>query len=281
VRFGVEQTAEAVKFYKNTGAVAINDLISKEELVELRDAYDTLVLQKIIPTSSEQLLVRNDIIYDHPVFEQFMRHPAIVNFARSIMGPNIELQHSKIINKFGPDTGNLKWHQDFQFFPHTNYNLHAFAIHLDDEDETSGPLIIIPGSNLWGEKSHEIDGEFFYGCTENIDYGKHEQVLLTGKAGMITVHHCLTFHCSKPKTNDRSRRILYFQYRASDAIQLAGAIWKCTGENITSDGASKVARFPNGDTIAMRGSGRLFDIFGKLRSDGRSSEFSIEVEKSK
>ena len=34
-------------------------------------------------------------------------------------------------------SGLINWHQDYPFFPHTNFDLLAFGIHLDDEDENS------------------------------------------------------------------------------------------------------------------------------------------------
>jgi hypothetical protein len=89
--------------------------------------------------------------------------------------------------------------------------------------------------------------------------------LVTGPAGFVSFHHCLTLHTSNPKLRSGHRRLIVLQYRAVDAVQLAGVIWRCNGMQLEEENGAPRARFPDGTSVEMRGhGGRLFDVSGKL-----------------
>lgn len=257
------------RFYDENGFLSFPDLLEADEIERLRAAFDECVADGRIRVDAEEIVNTNDAILLHPAFEGFCRDPRVIAVATALLGPDVELQHSKFINKPGQDTGKgeIKWHQDFPFFPHTNTDLLALAVHLDEEDETSGSVVVIPGSHTWGVLSHVRDGEFVYECTAPVDYDAHPQKLLTGPAGHVTVHHGLILHASARKTATRPRRVMYLQMRPVDAIQLSGVIWRCTG-TLLSGRRTGLARFPDGSTLENRGvNGRLFDQFGLLAPD--------------
>ena len=89
---------------------------------------------------------------------------------------------------------------------------------------------------------------------------------LTVKAGQVSVHHGLSMHCTKPKTAPGHRRFVIYNFRARDAIQLAGPIFKSTGHQVRDGALTNTARFPDGTVVHLRGhGGRLYDLEGKLR----------------
>ena len=52
------------------------------------------------------------------------------------------------INIKAPEYGAaVEWHQDWAFYPHTNDDLLAIGVALDDCEEENGPLMVIPGSH--------------------------------------------------------------------------------------------------------------------------------------
>jgi len=191
--------------------------------------------------------------------------------ARRLVGHPIELQHSKFNAKPLHDkgAGEVNWHQDYAFFPHTNYDLIACLVHLDTEGMDAGPLRCLPGSHKWGPLSHVgPDGRFAYQYTGGKDLSAIPGVHLMGSAGMVTFHHGLTLHTSAPKQRAGHRRFVIFQYRAQDAKQLAGVIWNCHGMQVEADASPKqsLARFPDGSIVELRGiGGRLFDVAGQLK----------------
>ena len=95
----------------------------------------------------------------------------------------------------------------------------------------------------------------------------------------MTFHHCLTLHSSEPKKNNKDRRLIVFEYRAQDALQLSGAIWKSNGYQVEENTNDGKARFPNGIVIENRGNnGKLFDIYGKLKPSEPKQKVSISYE---
>ncbi|HWM09387.1 MAG TPA: phytanoyl-CoA dioxygenase family protein [Solirubrobacteraceae bacterium] len=267
-RFGSAERDDATAFFHEHGFVGFTDLVTPEELAALRRAYDELVADGTLDVS-QGLIVQNGAMLMHPEFDRLVRRPDIVAFVEGLVeGRPIEVQHTKLNCKPLNDSGEGKiaWHQDYPFYPHTNYDLVAVGIHLDDEGPDEGPVRVVPGTHRAGPMSHvHPDGAFAYEMTEPLPEGADEGVLMTGPAGQVTVHHCLTLHTSEPKRSANLRRILITQYRARDAAQLAGVMWDDWGTPVGDGDGPRTARFPDGTVIELRGKGgRLFDNYGKL-----------------
>ncbi len=79
-----------------------------------------------------------------PVFDRLMRHPRLVAILTSLLGEAVRLHGSKI-NLKSPRYGSpVEWHQDWAFYPHTNDDLLAVGIMLDDCTSDNGPLLVVP-----------------------------------------------------------------------------------------------------------------------------------------
>ena len=203
-RFAAADQDRAARFFSEQGFVAFSDLVGADELGRLRDAYDECVADGRIRRLDHGMVVENDVVLMHEAFAAIIDSDALVGAARALLGGvAVELQHSKITQRTLEDSGEgvLEWHQDFPFFPHTNYDLIAVLVHLDDEDDATGPIQVLPGSHLAGPRTHVgPNGEFAYRLTEPVD-DLEAPVLLSGPAGQVTVHHCNTVHGSAPKTD--------------------------------------------------------------------------------
>ena len=46
----------------------------------------------------------------------------IADVAADLVGPDVVFHHSKLNFKWDEGTDDVKWHQDIQFYPHTNYS---------------------------------------------------------------------------------------------------------------------------------------------------------------
>ena len=269
-RFASAEREDAAAFLHEQGFVGFTDLVTPAELATLRGAYDELVADGRLDVS-EGLIVRNDALFLHPEFERFVRRPDVVDFVESLFARPVEIQHSKLNCKPPTDggEGRIAWHQDYPFFPHTNYDLVAVGVHLDDEGPAEAPVRVVPGSHRGGPLSHvDADGTFAYEVTDRLPDDAERGVLMTGPAGQVTVYHCLTLHTSEPKRSTSMRRILITQYRARDAIQLAGVIWESTGLAVSESDSPRTARFTDGSVVELRGrDGRLYDRYGRLAPD--------------
>lgn len=270
--FERSQIDEAESFHDANGFVAFSDVLSSTEFAALRAAIDGAQEEERLRVGDEEFSSNNDVVFVDPRILAVCRNPRIVAIARRLIGCDIELQHAKFnakpINDSG--AGHVRWHQDYPFYPHTNYDMVSCVIHLDDEESDSGPLQFLPGSHKSGPLSHlHSDGSFAYECTGHPDVDAQPGVELTGPAGFVSFHHCLTLHCSAPKRRPGHRRLVVFQYRATDAAQIAGVIWRCNGMQVEDlPLVPRRARFPDGTTIELRGNGgRLFDVGGLLAPD--------------
>ncbi|WP_167859687.1 phytanoyl-CoA dioxygenase family protein [Paenibacillus cymbidii] len=148
-----------------------------------------------------------------------------------MLGPDIQLQHSKLATK--PSTrgaGVFPWHQDYMFYPHTNTDLLSVMAMLDDATVENGCMQMVKKSHKAGFLDHTKDGLFINACTER-SYWQDKSTLenITPRAGGISIHHCLTLHGSGPNLSGKQRRGIVFSYRADDAYQLADGVWDDTG----------------------------------------------------
>jgi len=144
----------------------------------------------------------------------------MADVAADLVGPDVVFHHSKLNFKWFDETDSVKWHQDAQFFPHTNYNVLTIGCYLADTDMNNGPLAVLPGSHN-RDLYDQYDGEGNWtGClsqddAEAIDMA--EAVYLTGPAGSITVHNCRTVHYSPSSKSPRPRPLLLNCYTSADA----------------------------------------------------------------
>ncbi len=155
----------------------------------------------------------------------------IVELIIPILGEDIQLEHSKLATKPpAKGKGEFHWHQDFAFFPHTNSDLLAVMVMLDDSTPENGCMQIVRGSHRWGLLDHTVDGPFTGACQEPDRWTDERRIVdVTPRAGGISIHHCLTLHASDVNRTGQPRRGLVFQYCADDAYQLADSVFEDTG----------------------------------------------------
>ena len=140
-------------------------------------------------------------IAHHPAFHDLVFNPKIVDVVENLLGPDIQLHHTKLNLKPPSKDARFEWHQDYPFFPHTNFDLLAVMIMLDDSTEENGCLKIIPGSHKWGPRNHLFakDGAFSSQLEDKRvleDPSRWQTVPVP--AGGMELHHCNMLHSSGP-----------------------------------------------------------------------------------
>jgi ectoine hydroxylase len=155
----------------------------------------------------------------HDVYWQFASG-LMADVAADIAGPNVLFHHSKLNFKWFDESDTVKWHQDIQFFPHTNYNVFTIGCYLADTDMINGPLAVLPGSHggqLYDQ--YAADGSWM-GCLNDRDAAAVDMakaVYLTGAAGSITIHNCRSLHYSPSSKSPEPRPLLLNCYSSADA----------------------------------------------------------------
>ncbi|MCY4143340.1 MAG: phytanoyl-CoA dioxygenase family protein [Gammaproteobacteria bacterium] len=160
----------------------------------------------------------------HPFYDQLARDPRITEAIVPLIGPDIRMRPAGKINmKAGGYGSPVEWHQDWAFYPHTNQDVLAVGILLDDMDANNGPIMFIPGSHKGPIYDHHSDGAFCGAIdvsASKLDVSQAVEVHAT--AGSLTIHHARLVHGSALNRSNRSRRILLYEFAAADAWPLAG-----------------------------------------------------------
>ena len=164
------------------------------------------------------------------VMRDLMYSDHILAPARDLIGDSLRLHTSKLNMKIAGGGAAVEWHQDFAFYPHTNDDVIAIGVLLDDMETQSGPLMVFPGSHKGPIHDHHQDGVFvgamdLQGC----GYDMKDAVELTGPQGSITLHHGRIVHGSALNVSDRARRILFYEMMAADAFPIMGSMTNWAG----------------------------------------------------
>jgi ectoine hydroxylase len=158
-----------------------------------------------------------------PLFWELVRDPAILEPMQSLIGPDLRLKTTKLNMKSAAFGAPVEWHQDWAFYPHTNDDILAVGVMLDDVDEDNGALMILPGTHKGPVFDHHHDGHFCGAMDperDGLDLSKAAKA--TGPAGSISIHHARVVHGSDLNRTSRDRRILFYEVAAADAWPLLG-----------------------------------------------------------
>src|SRR5438093_507852 len=96
----------------------------------------------------------------HPIFDRINRMPQLLDVVAALIGPEIRYQGSKLNMKAAAYGSPVEWHQDLAFYPHSNDDLLAVGVYLDDCTLDNGCMLMIPGSHRWPILDHHQDGVF-------------------------------------------------------------------------------------------------------------------------
>ena len=159
------------------------------------------------------------------VFADLMRSDLILAPVRDLVGPDVRLHTTKLNMKSAGYGAAVEWHQDFAFYPHTNDDVLAVGVILDDMGPENGPLMVFPGSHRGPIHDHHADG-YFVGAMdlERDGYDLADAVPLMGPAGSISIHHGRIVHGSATNRSAKARRILFYEMMAADAFPIMGSM---------------------------------------------------------
>jgi phytanoyl-CoA hydroxylase len=228
--------------YDRDGFIVVPDVFSAAEIAELRAVTDEFV-------RNAARVSANDDIYDledthsaaeprvrrlkaphlhHPAYFRASRHDRVVAILKDLWG-TVRFDTGKLNMKSAGYGAPVEWHQDWAFYPHTNDDLAAVGIMLDDVDMENGPMLVVPGSHKGPIYDHHGPNGRFCGAMdpmrlaqEGDDIDLSRALPCLGKAGSVTVHHVRAVHGSATNFSGRERRFLLYQYRAADAWPLLG-----------------------------------------------------------
>ena len=215
-------------FYKKNGYLIKKDLISKNNLKIINKEIQNLRVKKFndknffehkIINKKKYLIRLKNPHLKSKIFYNLSRNKKIIDIVSKLLGGTVRFHHSKLNFKLPQKNGGVvDWHQDWSFYPHTNDDLLAVGIYLEDCFVENGPLKVIPKSHKNKLYNHHYKGNFVGKITEKLNTQK--AISMIGSAGTVTFHHVRTLHASGLNSTNNSRPLLLFGYSAVDAWPL-------------------------------------------------------------
>jgi hypothetical protein len=152
---------------------------------------------------------------------EFASSALMADIAEDLLGPDVKFHHSKLNFKWAAAGQEVKWHQDIQAWPHTDYSPLTMGIYLQDTNQEMGPLLCVPGSHDKELFDHFDPSGRWTGHIAEEDISRVATAtaeMLTGPAGSITIHNCRTVHASEPNLSARGRPLLLHTYSSGDSF---------------------------------------------------------------
>ncbi len=218
-------TEEQTQFYADNGYVVVKGLLTKEEAAAYRQEAHALMErltrlreQEVDATwgsaangaKKTQLLHCHDVQFQAAAFSRLLLNDRLTSVAADILGPNVQLHHSKMFIK-PPEKGSpFPLHQDAPFFPHEQHSMIAAIVHFDDAPLEKGCVCVVPGSHKQGMLPHIQDGSWHLPTDEfPIDMA----MPLPAEAGDAVFFSYLTIHGSGINVSNEARTTVLIQMR--------------------------------------------------------------------
>ena len=224
-----------VEFYRENGYVLVENLLDRDTREQMKAVIADLI-------AKAKGVTQHTDVYDlepshtpdaprvrrikkpnlvHPVFWDFAKSPNMISALTRLLGPDVRLHGSKL-NLKDPGYGSpVEWHQDWAFYPHTNDDLLAVGVMLDDVEMENGPLLVMPGTHKGPIFDHHAEGRFCGGMDPMAVSLKFDKAVpITGKAGSASFHHVRLVHGSAQNTSTKPRQLLLYECGAADAWPL-------------------------------------------------------------
>ncbi len=219
-------TKEQAQFYKDQGYILLEKVIDMETVEKLRqEGADTLERMNSYNHETNKLWrgdwvsdeerkkqvidAIHDMQFQSSTFTEILLNKRLLDAMELLIGPNVQLHHTKMLAKPAQKGGGFPMHQDYPYFPHENHSMLAVSIYLDDADEENGCIRVIPGSHKLGPLPCDPGG--FYLPPK--EYSSEKSTACLAKAGDAVVFNYLTIHGSAPNRSDRPRRNILLQLR--------------------------------------------------------------------
>ena len=194
---------DSINFYRENGYLYVKNLLSETEILELQKVTDEF-LEKSRNVSNHtevfdlepghspefpKLRRLKNPIEQHEIYNRTVRHKKILDIVSQLIGPGIRTFGNKLNMKSASFGSPVQWHQNWAFYPHTNDDLLAVGVCIDDMSIENGALMVIPGSHKGPILNHHQNGRFCGAVTDS-NFSDKEAVAIELLAGglQFTIH---------------------------------------------------------------------------------------------
>ena len=234
-----ESTKSIVHGFERDGYALIEDLFSEEEVSSWDAEIQSLAATEDIKNRAESFLepgstnvrsiFRVHMLSD--LVDRLVRDPRLLDLARTILGSDVYVHQSRANLKPGFRGKEFYWHSDFETW-HVEDGMPAMraiscSVLLTDNDDTNGPLMLMPGSQKYFISCvGETPDNHYKESLKKQEYGVPDDDSLRflakqcgiktikAKAGSVVFFDCNTMHGSNSNISPFDRRNLFFVYNS-------------------------------------------------------------------
>jgi hypothetical protein len=218
---------EQVQFYRDNGYLHLTGVFTLEEAALYREEAHALA-HRLVESHSpgavgegwgsgrkvtdlpRELLHCHNVQFHSAAFTRLIVDPRFTDPVADLIGPNIQLHHTKMFIKPPEKGAPFPMHQDYPYFPHHRDTMMAAIIHFDDAPLEKGCVRVVPGSHKLGPLTHIRDGGHHLPVER---YPVAEATPLPARAGDVLLFTYLTIHGSGLNTSSEARTTLLVQMR--------------------------------------------------------------------
>ena len=163
-------------------------------------------------------------------FRAVVFNSTTARWAAQLLGTtSVRLLEDNALNK-SPTPHEVRWHQDYSYWPLAQPNAVTAWIALDDTSRANGAMLMAIGSNHLGERLPVVFGTGTPYLRESrpasvAEVGDPAELGLPVEvvelaAGEVSMHSAMTWHASGPNLSDRGRRAMVVRYVADGTVWL-------------------------------------------------------------
>jgi hypothetical protein len=224
-QFGL--TPEQIACWKEKSYVLAPGVFSPEECAYLREESHALIRRLLdvgapgtrfegwgsaakVTDLPRELLHCHNVQFHSAAFARLIVDPRFTDRVADLIGPNVQLHHTKLFIKPPEKGAPFPMHQDYPYFPHEKDTMMAAIIHFDDAPLEKGCVRVVPGSRKLGPLEHLHEGGHHLPVEQ---FPVAEATPVPAKAGDVLFFTYLTIHGSGVNTSSEARTTLLVQMR--------------------------------------------------------------------
>ncbi|GHO98977.1 hypothetical protein KSF_090250 [Reticulibacter mediterranei] len=220
---------EQIRFYEENGYIQFLNVLSAEELAQVRSALDEIVREQgdLHEMSTSEVEYRKIFVQTvnvwrtHAGLRDYVFSPKLAEIARCLTRAHkIRLWHDHALVKMPGDSKASAWHQDIPYWPMQEDGSLSCWMALDDVFEANGCMAFVPGSHTFGrlEPINLVNPQDLFHLLPEEKAASISllPVFQPMPAGSCTFHDGRTFHYAGPNTTDKPRRAVITIYMPDD-----------------------------------------------------------------
>jgi phytanoyl-CoA hydroxylase len=217
---------EIKSFFDANGYYLARAVYSPTEIAELEREVDRIVEQNIRLKDSPDKSWKGEavdrlnvggtsFVHTHQVhyysarWLQAVQHPAFLDVAEAILGPDIVLHHTKLLQKPAEKGAPFPMHQDWSYFPTVRDSMIGGTIAVTRATDEMGCLRVYPGSHKLGRLPNSGGQQYSEFMGKN--YPLERATIIEAEAGDVLFFHYLTIHGSMPNRSAQVRKNVLVQ----------------------------------------------------------------------